>query len=151
MKLYIIAFFIATLCFCGCTKKSGCQNESAINYDASATEYDESCVYNYFGVLKWENEDAFLSANDINIISIYFGEVVIGENIKVAEFDINKELNCDADDWIAFNKQYYIHPNSNDKSKSTILSIIDQDGDEIFTSEIELTPNTCNEISFLFK
>jgi hypothetical protein len=78
LTLAALLFTLLSISSCS-TKKQGCTNTDAINYDVTAEEDDGSCTY-AADVVFWISEatsDTYL-ANSVNTLSVYIDGALIG-------------------------------------------------------------------------
>ena len=81
MKLSL-SLVVCLALLCGCKKKFyGCVDDYAINFEPSATDYDESCLYSYdVGFYLSQNQSEFLDSINCTIYSVFIDGQYIGSD-----------------------------------------------------------------------
>lgn len=134
---FSVTLIMATLFTTSCTKKQGCTDPDADNYDVTAEVYDGSC--NFSGrVVFWYNETAAagLVIAGITSLTYYLDGVIVGSSAPSVYWTCSPE--CGQTGSITVNKDL-----GSVKSRPYTFRVEDQYNIAVWDDIINFEANTC--------
>ena len=140
LKFLFIGLVSASALLLSSCAKSGCTDGNADNFCSKCKKDDGSCTYSGSVVL-WYDEDTADQMDDDGITSLIVkvdGEIVGTYSSSVY---FVSAPNCGSTGAITVKKNL-----GKSKSKTSTYSITDQDGDVVFSGNLEFKANTCTQL-----
>lgn len=132
MCVALLAAFVT-----GCSKKSGCTDPNAANYQTDAKKDDGSCTYKGEVVFWYGKSTAdSLVVNGSTALTYYVDSKLVGSGAASVYWTGSPE--CGQAQSVTITTDLGIA-----KNKTYSYSVKDQDGDEIWAGLVNFTANTC--------